>query len=264
MFTLDFGFGPLEAEFWRWMFLMTRIGAAMLAAPLFGTANVSPQVRVIVTGAVALLVANWTNAAAPEHIMSAAGVMAVLGELLIGLSLGFVMQFAFATPTIAAEIISGGMGMGLAASVDPQNGQRSPVLGQYFGVVLMLVFFAAGGHLQWIALLVKSYRVFPPGHVLVAGGFGPEHFRLILGFTTGMFATAVTMALPVTLVLLLVQVMTGVLSRSAPALNLFALGLPAGIVAGVAALIASSPLLTDHMVQLSADAITAATRVIAP
>ena len=264
MFTLDFGFGPVEAEFWRWMFLMTRIGAAMLAAPIFGAANVPPQVRVIITGAVALLVANWTNAAAPEHILSAAGVMAVLGELLIGLSLGFVMQFAFTTPTIAAEIISGGMGMGLAATVDPQNGARSPVLGQYFGVVLMLVFFAGGGHLQWIALVVKSYRVFPPGHVLTPGGFGPEHFHLILGFTASMFATAVTMALPVSLVLLLVQVMSGVLSRSAPALNLFSLALPAGIIAGVAALIVSSPLLTDHMVQLSADAIAATARVIAP
>jgi flagellar biosynthetic protein FliR len=48
-----------------------------------------------------------------------------------------------------------------------------------------------------------------------------------------MFATAVAIALPVTLVLLLVQVVTGVLSRSAPALNLFALGLPAGVLAGL-------------------------------
>jgi len=264
MLTPDFGLGPLEAEFWRWMFLMTRIGAALFAAPFFGAANVMPQVRVILAGAIALLVANWTGAAMPAHLMSAAGMLAVLGEVVIGLALGFVLQFAFATPTIAAEIISGGMGMGLAATVDPQNGARSPVLGQYFGVVLLLVFFAMGGHLQWIALVVKSYRVFPPGMVLAPGGFGPGHFRLILGFAAGMFATAVAIALPVSLVLLLVQVLTGVLSRSAPALNLFALGLPAGIIAGIAALIASAPLFTDHMARLSSGAIAAAARLIAP
>ena len=60
-----------------------------------------------------------------------------------------------------------------------------------------------------------------------------------------MFATAVAMALPVTLVLLLVQVATGVLSRSAPALNLFSLGLPAGVLAGFAALLAAAPMLGD-------------------
>jgi len=54
-----------------------------------------------------------------------------------------------------------------------------------------------------------------------------------------------------------VQVVTGVLSRSAPALNLFALGLPAGVLAGLAALIASAPLVTDQMTDLSSDAIAA-------
>ena len=61
----------------------------------------------------------------------------------------------------------------------------------------------------------------------------------------------------VTLLLLLVQIVTGVLSRSAPALNLFALGLPAGVLAGLAALIVSAPLVTDQMTDLSADAIAA-------
>jgi hypothetical protein len=39
--------------------------------------------------------------------------------------LGFVLQFAFATPQIAAELIGGGMGLSLAASIDPQSGARS-------------------------------------------------------------------------------------------------------------------------------------------
>jgi flagellar biosynthetic protein FliR len=56
----------------------------------------------------------------------------------------------------------------------------------------------------------------------------------------------VRIALPVTLILLLVQILTGVLSRSAPSLNLFALGLPAGVLAGIAALIVAAPLLYDQ------------------
>jgi flagellar biosynthetic protein FliR len=127
-------------------------------------------------------------------------------------------------------------------------------------VVLTLVFLALGGHLQWIALVVRSYDVFPPGQTWL----GAERLAMVAGFGGSMFAAALAMALPITLVLLLVQVLTGVLSRSAPALNLFSLGLPAGIIAGFAALIASAPLLTDRMTDLSATAISAAAQVLGP
>lgn len=252
MIQLDFGFGPVEGEFWRWMFAMTRIGAAMLAAPLFGAGSVPPQLRVIMAGAIAVMVCAWTPLTAPPALFSAMGLLMVAGEILVGLSLGFVLQLSFAAPIIAAEVIGGAMGMSMATSVDPNSGTASPALGQYFTVVLTVIFLALGGHLQWIGLVVESYSVFPPGETWL----GAEKLAAIAGFATTMFLTAVAIALPVTLVLLVVQVVTGVLSRSAPALNLFALGLPAGVIAGIAALIVSAPLLTDQMTDLSTNALS--------
>jgi flagellar biosynthetic protein FliR len=258
--ALHFGFGALEAEFWRLLFVMTRVGAAMLAAPFFGAGSVPPQARVIVTGAIAVLVCAWTPVAAPPALLSAQGFLAVAGEALVGLALGFVLQIAFAAPIMGAEIIGGAMGMSMATAVDPSSGAQSPALGQYFTVVVTLIFLALGAHLQWIALLIESYRVFPPGDTWL----GPEKFADVAGFATTMFVTAVAIALPVTLVLLVVQVVTGVLSRSAPALNLFALGLPAGVLAGIAALIASAPLLTDQMTDLSALAVAQSRSLLLP
>ena len=77
-----------------------------------------------------------------------------------------------------------------------------------------------------------------------------------------MFATAVAIALPVTLVLLLAQIVTGVISRSAPSLNLFALGLPLGVLVGIAALIAGAPMITDMFVDLTSAALDAARAVV--
>ena len=259
MNALDFGLGAFESELWRLTFAMTRIGAAMLAAPFFGAGSVPVQARVIASGAIAVLVCAWTPLAAPPALFSAAGLLILAGEALIGLALGFVLQLAFAAPTIAAETIGGAMGMGMATAVDPHSGTHSPALGQYFAVVLTLVFFGTGGHLQWIALLVESYRVFPPGETWIGAAKAGE----IAGFASAMFITAVAIALPVTLVLLLVQIATGVLSRSAPALNLFALGLPAGVLAGLAALIAAAPLIGDRMADLTADAVASAQSVLA-
>lgn len=259
MLQLNFGFGALEADFWRFVFVMTRIGAAMMAAPLFGMATVPPQVRVITTGAIALLVCAWTPVVAPPALLSLAGMLSVANEVLIGLALGFALQLTFAAPTLAAEIIGGAMGMSIATTADPVSGASSPAMGQYFAVVLTVIFLGTGAHLNWIALIVESYRTFPPG----AAWLAPERMELITEFAGTMFVTGLLIALPVTLILLLVQVTTGIISRSAPALNLFSLGLPAGVLAGLAAMITAAPMLTDLMVDMSAGAVENAAALLA-
>ncbi len=259
MNALNFGFGPLEGELWRLLFVMTRIGAAMLAAPLFGSGSVPVQLRVAISGVIAVLVCAWTSVAVPPAILSLSGLVILLGEVAVGLSIGFVLQLSFAAPTLAAELIGGSMGMSIATTVDPSSGASSPALGQYFAIVLTLIFLGLGAHLQWIALIVRSYDSFPPGSVW----FTPARMHEVAGFAGAMFATGVAIALPVTLLLLLVQVLTGVLSRSAPSLNLFALGLPAGVLAGLAALIVAMPLITDQLVTLSCSAIEQVAAVVA-
>lgn len=243
MIALDLGIGGLEGDLWRVVFLMTRIGAALLAAPFFGASNIPVLVRVSFTGAMAIFVSIWLpEIVTPPALLTLDGMLALAGEALIGLMLGFVLQIAFAAPTIAAEVIGGSMGMSMAQTSDPGTGGTTTAFGQYFIIVLTLIFLATGAHLQWIALVTESYRAFPPGQTWVA----PERFEAIVGFGGTLFETALRIALPVTLILLLVQIVTGVLSRSAPSLNLFALGLPAGVLAGIAALIIAAPLIYDQ------------------
>ena len=251
MIGLDFGFGPLEAEFWRFVFVMTRIGAALFAAPLFGAAAVPAQVRVMLTAALAVLVCSWTQVAAPPALLSLAGLVVVAGEVVIGLALGVVMQLAFAAPAIGAELIGAGMGMSIAASADPINGAHSAVFGQYFSVVLTVLFFGIGAHLDWISLLIESYRTFPPGTPWLT----PGRLHLIDMFAADMFLAGLSIALPVVVLLLVVHIVTGIIGRSAPALNLFALGLPAGVLAGIAALLASAPLIGERMADLAHTAV---------
>ncbi len=251
MIGMDFGFGPVEQELWRLLFAMTRIGAALLAAPFFGAMGVPVQLRTGLAGTIAVMVCAWTPLQAPPALLSMSGLLIVAGEVLVGLALGFILQIMFAAPMIAAEVIGGTMGLSMAVSSDPASGGQSTVLGQFFYIVLILVFLSVGGHLHFLALVIDSYQAFPPGETWL----GAERIEYIAGFGGQMFATAVAIALPVTLILLLVQFVTGVLSRSSPSLNLFALGLPAGVLAGIAALIVAAPLITDQMIDLTETAV---------
>lgn len=259
MIQLSFGFGAVEGELWKLVFVMTRMGAALLAAPFFGAAAVPVQLRVAMTAALSVLVCAWVPIQVPPALFSLPGLLAMGGEVLVGLALGFVLQLSFAAPVIAAEQIGGAMGMSIASAADPLSGAHSPALGQYFTVLLSVTFLALGGHLTWLRLVVESYQRLPPG----AAWLSPDQLHLVASFGGAMFVAAVAIALPVTLVLLLVQFLTGVLSRSAPSLNLFALGLPAGVLAGIAALIMAAPLAAEQMADLSAQALDHAQQVLA-
>ena len=247
MIAIDFGFGSVETHLWQLLFAMLRIGAALLAAPIFGAINVPFQARIILTGGIAVLLVNWFPEVIPLAAFSLTTIMVIAGEILVGLSLGFMMQLAFAAPVIAAEIIGGGMGMGIAGSVDPNSGAHAPVFAQYFSVLLTLVFLTLGGHSVFFELVIKSYQAFPPGETWL----GAAQFAAIAAFADTMFRLALLIALPATTILLATQFATGVLSRSAPSLNLFSLGLPLGVFAGIVALIVSAPITTEQMQQVS-------------
>ena len=243
---LNLGFGPLDEQLWQLLFLSVRVGAALLAAPMVGVLAVPPTLRALLALAFAVFVVQWVPPVQTPEMMSFAAILALVQEVAIGAALGVVLQLAFAVPLIAAEQISGTMGLAIATSIDPASGAQSGALGTYFGLLLTLLFYAIGAHLLWFELLLESYRILPAGAVSV----GPEAAESIVVFMGYGLATAGAISLPVVLVLLLVQLVTGVIARAAPALNLFALGLPAGTLAGITALIICLPIVMEQFVAL--------------
>lgn len=248
MNVLDLGFGGLEEQLWQLLFLSIRCGAALLAAPMIGGMAVPPQLRALIALGFAVFVAIWAPPAIVPEMLSFGAIVAIVQEVVIGAALGFLLQIAFAVPLIAAEQIAGTMGLAIATSIDPASGAQSGALGTYFALVLTLLFYAIGGHLLWFELLIESYSALPPGAFVV----GDIEARAMVEFAGYGFATAAAIAFPVVLVLLTVQVVTGTISRSAPALNLFALGLPAGVLAGIAALIIVMPIVVEQFIALLA------------
>ena len=101
----------------------------------------------------------------------------------------------------------------------------------------MLLFLAINGHLALIAAMVDSFRVMP---------IGPDGWRALDAMRlvqagSGLFATGVALSLPVVGALLLVNLTLGVLTRTAPQLNLFAVGFPVTLAVGIVMLVLAMP-----------------------
>lgn len=252
------GFGlSIEPQLWALIFAMVRIGAAFVAAPVFGAVAVPLPARIALTGALGVLVLNVAHIQPPAQIFSTATFLAVAAEALIGLAMGFVLQIAFAAPFVASEVIGNGMGLGFAAAVDPQNGQPTVALGQFLSILLTLLFLAVDGHLVLVDLIVRSYEVMPPG-----AWIAPERLLQIALFGGYCFLAGLLLALPVGFLLLCLNIIVGMLSRAAPALNLFAIGLPASLAVGVVAILIALPAMGDYMQVILREGLDAMPRLV--
>lgn len=250
----ELGFGlSIEPQLWALMFVMVRIGAAFIAAPVFGAVSIPVTVRVTLSGAVGVLVLATHPVAAPPQIFAFTTFLSLLAEAMVGFSIGFVLQIAFAAPLIASEVIGTSMGIGFASAIDPQNGRSTPALGQFFSMMLTLLFLSANGHLLLVEMIVRSYDAMPPG----AAWLGIAQLKAIALFGGYIFAAGLLLALPVGFLLLCLNLVVGMLSRSAPALNLFAVGLPMSLAVGVVALAIAFPAMGDYLVIIIDQALAA-------
>ena len=96
------GFGlAIEPKLWALIFVMVRVGAAFILAPVFGAVAIPLPVRVGLTGAVGIFVLAVHPVAPPAQVFAVATFLSVFSEALVGAAIGFILQIAFAAPTIA-------------------------------------------------------------------------------------------------------------------------------------------------------------------
>src|SRR3546814_14694850 len=105
---------------------MRRPGAAFIAAPVFGASSVPVQLWLVIALAVGVpAVAASGMALPPEGIVSVPGFFFIIGEVVIGLAIGLVLQLGPAAALLAGAVISHAMGLGFASMGGPLSGRSS-------------------------------------------------------------------------------------------------------------------------------------------
>lgn len=217
------------------MWPLLRVGSFLLASPVLGAKSISVRTRVILALAIAWILAPIIPA--PEiNPLSATGLVISLQQIALGVGMGFIFHMAFATVVIAGQSIAMAMGLGFASAIDPQNGVQVPVVSQFYMILATLIFLALDGHLMLIQTIHHSFELLPVG-----APWPRELPWKIVQWGSFMFASGLMIALPALASLLLVNLAFGVITRSAPQLNIFAVGFPITLLTGFALILLSLP-----------------------
>jgi flagellar biosynthetic protein FliR len=231
---LDVSSAQLNAWLAGLMFPLARILGLIASAPLLSNRTVPLRIRLAVglAAAMAILPALPPMPAIPADSWIALGIL--VHQAFIGIAIGFMMRLFFAAVDVAGEMIGLQMGLSFAVFFNPQTGGQSSVVAEFLGLLTLLVFLALNGHLMLIQIVTMSFEWLPVGE--------PTHHKawlLLVRYAAVMFASGVLLALPMVAALLITNIALGVLTRAAPQLNLFAVGFPITLSAGMLMLLLS-------------------------
>ncbi len=217
-----------------------------MASPIFGARTVSVQSRILLSIALAWLVLPLLPEMPAIDPLSAQGFLVTLHQIIIGISMGFVMHLVFGATVLMGQTLGMSMGLGFASAIDPQNGVQVPVVSQFFLILATLIFLTMNGHIVLISLLLDSFQTYPIG----LDGWPPDAPMTIALWASRMFASALLMALPVMTTVLLINLALGVVTRASPQLNIFAIGFPIAIMVGVSMMFLVLPIFLQQLTNL--------------
>ena len=207
----------------------TRIAALVMTMIGFGARTIPTRIKLFLSVAVTIAIMPSIPPTSIEQLVSLNTFFVIGQQTLIGITLGFITVMVVNTFTLAGQIIAMQSGLGFASLVDPASGMNVPAVGQFFLILSTLLFWVMDGHLAYLQFITASFDTLPIGN---------EHFpsikyKEVVLWGGWMFATALSLALAPLTAMLLINFSFGIMTRAAPQLNIFAIGFPITMMAGL-------------------------------
>ncbi|MGZ4571894.1 MAG: flagellar biosynthetic protein FliR [Blastococcus sp.] len=216
----------------------SRAAGFVLFAPPFNSKSIALPVKAAF--ALALSVAMSTHIAAKlPAITPGFLVVTAITEVVIGAALGFVVQVLFTAVQMAGDIIDVTGGFSLQPAFDPLAMTQNAAIGRLHYLLAITLLFTSGGHLLIVKGFATSYEGMPVGGAVPTAQLA----HVMLTAFSMMFLAALQIAGPMVAVLLLADVALALMSRAAPALNIFQMGFPVKIMLTLTMLGLTFPLL---------------------
>ena len=211
-----------------WSF--TRIAAMVMVMVAIGSRTTPQRVRLFYAFAITVAVFPVLPAAPIDiELFSVASAFIILQQILIGIAIGTVSTFVVQTFVVAGQIIAMQTSLGFASMADPMNGQSSPVVGQFYVLLVTLLFLGADGHLLMIELIIRSFDTLP----ISMEGLLATDYKKLAGWFSIMFQAALALSIASMVAMLLVNLSFGIMTKAAPQLNIFSLGFSISMVFGL-------------------------------
>jgi len=212
---------PSTATLTIFILVFTRITATLSTLPVFGAAIVPVRYKVGMGILVSLLV--MTSIRPDYTVVSLGGgytVLALLSEVLLGMMLGVFVRFVLEAVSLGMSIVGFQMGFAVVNVVDPQSGGQVSLVGSFHSMLAGIIFIVSGLYRVFLLGLLDSFAIVAPGMAVMQASLG----RFFYEAGGQLFRTAICVAAPIMVTLLITKIAMGIVARTVPQMNIFIVG----------------------------------------
>jgi flagellar biosynthetic protein FliR len=211
---------------------LVRILAMIGTVPVLSHRSIPLRAKVAIGVAIALVLAPTIQTPALQTALDAAFFETLVRNILVGVTLGFAIRILFSGVELAGQMVGLQVGLSFGGFFNPEATDMDNPVANFISLLVLLLFLAIDGHLMVLYGLRQSFEVFP----IAQAGSQALAFDAMAGLGAQVFSIALSISLPVLAVMLLINVVLGVMARVSPQLNLFAVGFPITLSAGMVVL----------------------------
>lgn len=234
-----------EAQLTLFLYILMRMTGFVVFNPLWGgRSGVPGMVKAGMSLVLAVAVYSFTPNSAPAVPATTLELsVRLLLELALGYVVALVVHFFFYVVVQAGQLIDAQMGMNMSETYDPSMGTNVSLTGNLLNIMMALLFFAAGGHITLLRILLGSGEIIPFGSV----SLGTQASTYLLECFASCVVLAFKLSLPILAAELIGELGMGILMKVIPQINVFAINFELKIILGLALVLLMMPLMGEFI-----------------
>lgn len=224
------------------LFIFARILGFVRFAPVLNRKEIPGMIKIsfALVLTIILMMTVHTGTVPPKTSL----ILGLFLNIVGGMIVGFIANCIVLAIAAAGDMINMQMGLSSAMVLDPTAGAQVSILGNFFGILAVILFIDVGGVYWLINALHRSFEIFPvyaqaiPMNLLV-------NKEYLIKITSNLLYVGLQIASPVLLATLGQDLILGIISKTAPQVNVFQLSFLFKPVLGAAILLWIMPIIVN-------------------
>lgn len=238
-----------EIQIFTFFYVFMRVSSLAFFVPLYGDKALPLNIKVLLAVAISWVCfpVLWNSGlrVAPDMYQHTAVIVTTLAqEIMLGVAIGFISRWVFDASMFAGQFVGNAMGLSMASILDPETETQTVPISEIKYIMALMLFLVADGHLVLLKIINQSFHVVPIGK-MVWFAKSDQVIRYLIEMSAEILLLAVKIAAPVIIIVLIINLTFGLVSRAVPQMNVFVVSFGANILIGLFILIVTMPAFTN-------------------
>lgn len=235
-------FPVVDAGLAAGLIVFARMMGFVLLAPVFSRKEIPSLVKVSFAFLLAVTMTIVLKPSVPPADNSL--ILSIVLNIAVGAMIGYMARLILIAIDAGADMINMQMGLSSAMVLDPTTQSQISILEKYFSILGILIFIQLGGIYWLFQAFMRSFEVFPIYAVSIPLA-KIVNMDYLIQMTSNVLYMGLQIASPVLLATLGQDIILGIISKTAPQVNVFQLSFLFKPVLGAAIMVWILPMLVN-------------------